>query len=142
MMTTVSLPLYLTMLANAALVVAATFAMFRFDRSLRAAREDPQRPAGSEEATGAKPASASSQVQIMATLATLQRSVSELQQREPVQPAGQVVDLSLEHAVRMAKRGAAVDELTRDCGLNEGEAELLCRLHGPRSRVAPAAREA
>lgn len=142
MMTTVSLPLYLIMLANAALIVAATFAMFRFDRLLSAARGDARRPPSSAGETGAKQASASSQVQIMATLATLQRSVSELQQREPVQTAGQVIDRSLEHAVRMAKRGAAVDELTRDCGLNEGEAELLCRLHGPQSRVSPAAREA
>jgi len=34
------------------------------------------------------------------------------------------------HAIRLAQGGASAEELTRDCGLNRGEAELLVSLHG------------
>jgi len=33
------------------------------------------------------------------------------------------------HAIRLAQRGANVDELIANCGLARGEAELLLRLH-------------
>ncbi len=37
--------------------------------------------------------------------------------------------LPIENATRMARHGASVEELTRTCGLNVGEAELLKKLH-------------
>lgn len=141
-MTTVSLPFYLILLANAALIAAATFAVLRFGRLLRAASDLSAKDSRSG-ASGDSPAAADShQVQVLATLATLSRAVNELQQREPPVAQGQVIDLSLEHAVRLAKRGASIEELTRDCGLNAGEAELLCRLHSPRRNKASVARSA
>jgi hypothetical protein len=39
-------------------------------------------------------------------------------------------EFPMEHAARLAKSGASVDELTRNCGLNIGEARLVRRLHG------------
>lgn len=33
-------------------------------------------------------------------------------------------------AIRLARQGASVEDLARDCGLNRGEAELLISLHG------------
>lgn len=39
-------------------------------------------------------------------------------------------ELPMEHAARLAKGGASVDDLTRNCGLNIGEARLVRRLHG------------
>ncbi len=42
--------------------------------------------------------------------------------------------LPLENAVRMAKQGASVEDLTRSCGLNFGEAKLMQKLHGKRVR--------
>jgi hypothetical protein len=39
-------------------------------------------------------------------------------------------EFPMEHAARLAKGGASVDELTRNCGLNIGEARLIRRLHG------------
>lgn len=39
-------------------------------------------------------------------------------------------NLPIEHASRMARQGASVEELTRNCGLNVGEARLLQKLHG------------
>lgn len=38
--------------------------------------------------------------------------------------------LPLENAVRMAKRGATLGDLTRNCGLSKTEARLLIRVHG------------
>ena len=38
--------------------------------------------------------------------------------------------LPLDNAVRMAKNGASVDDLTRSCGLNIGEARLIRKMHG------------
>lgn len=38
--------------------------------------------------------------------------------------------LPLENAVRMARNGASVDDLTRSCGLNIGEAQLIRKMHG------------
>jgi hypothetical protein len=32
--------------------------------------------------------------------------------------------------MRMAKLGASIDDLTRNCGLNIGEAQLMQKLHG------------
>jgi len=39
-------------------------------------------------------------------------------------------EMPMEHAARLAKDGASIDELTRNCGLNIGEARLVRRLHG------------
>jgi len=36
-------------------------------------------------------------------------------------------------AVRLARGGARAQELVESCGLSQGEAELVCRLHGTRS---------
>lgn len=43
--------------------------------------------------------------------------------------------LPIENAVRMARQGASIDELTRSCGLNLGEARLMQKLHG-RAKIA------
>ena len=37
--------------------------------------------------------------------------------------------LPLDNAVRMARNGASVDDLTRSCGLNVGEAQLIRKMH-------------
>lgn len=37
--------------------------------------------------------------------------------------------LPIDNAVRMAKSGASVEQLTRNCGLNIGEAQLMQKLH-------------
>ena len=37
--------------------------------------------------------------------------------------------LPIENAVRMARHGASIDELVRNCGLNIGEARLMQKLH-------------
>lgn len=39
-------------------------------------------------------------------------------------------EFPMEHAARLAKSGASVEELTKNCGLSIGEARLIQRLHG------------
>ncbi|MEM6511610.1 MAG: DUF2802 domain-containing protein [Pseudomonadota bacterium] len=67
-------------------------------------------------------------------IADLQRRLRELSEREiRVQtPVSIEIErhLPIENAQRMAKSGASVEELTRVCGLNVGEARLLQKLHG------------
>ena len=46
--------------------------------------------------------------------------------------------LPYENAVRMAKHGASIDDLTRTCGLSANEARLLMRVHGSASPAAAA----
>lgn len=41
--------------------------------------------------------------------------------------------LPIDNAVRMARRGASIDDLTRSCGLNLGEAQLVKKLHSAAS---------
>lgn len=62
-----------------------------------------------------------------ATLEQKLRRVSERQdQIELRDPAQQTYG----HAIRLAQRGADIEELIAHCGLARGEAELLLRLHG------------
>ncbi len=51
----------------------------------------------------------------------------------PIAAVAQVVPM--ENALRMAKNGATIEDLTRNCGLNIGEARLMQKLHG-RARLA------
>ena len=140
-MLTVTLPLYLLVIANAALIVAAAFAVLRVDRALRETREFWASPTGTAMQVE-KAAPDADHRRLLQQMTVLQKTVDALGTRE--QPAVQerVVDLSLQHAVRMAKRGASVEELSRDCGLNAGEAELLRRLHGRSQPARPIARRA
>ena len=52
---------------------------------------------------------------------------------ESAPSAGQ--SLPIENAVRMARLGASVEELTRSCGLSLGEARLMLKLHGKSQRT-------
>lgn len=55
------------------------------------------------------------------------RSVGDRQDQLELRPGG---DRSYAHAIRMVQKGAGVDELVANCGINRGEAELLLRVHG------------
>jgi len=46
----------------------------------------------------------------------------QLEARDPMQQA-------YAHAIRLAQKGAEIDDLIENCGLAKGEAELLLRLH-------------
>ena len=129
-MITVSLPLYLLVIANAALIVAAAFAVMRVERSLREPQEFWSSPTG-RAMRDHGPGGKLEQQALIGQIEALHSAVTQLKERAALPTlSDRVVDLSLGRAVRMVKQGAAVEELITDCGLNRGEAELLHRLHG------------
>lgn len=124
-MMTVSLPLYLLLLANAALIVAGVFSVMRVERALAESAEFWKSPTGSalRNDNGIPDVE-----RVCAAVAVLQRSVDELREQAPASEP--ITDRPVAHAVQMAQRGASVTDITASCGLNIGEAELLHRLHG------------
>ncbi|MEM7503270.1 MAG: DUF2802 domain-containing protein [Pseudomonadota bacterium] len=127
-MINVSLPLYLLILANAAIVVAATFAVLRVEKALSASNGFWSSPSGA--AVRAGYADVDERDRLMREIQALQRSVEVLRNGTEPRDVGRVVDMSFGRAVRMAKGGASIDELSETCGLSLGEAQLLHRLHG------------
>lgn len=141
-MLTVTLPLYLLVIANAALIVAAAFAVLRVDRTLRETRDFWASPTGMAMQVEQAGKPGPDHRRLMQQVLHLQKSVDALGQRAQPLPQEHVIDLALQQAVRMAKRGASVEELSRDCGLNAGEAALLRRLHGRQPTPRAIARSA
>ncbi len=127
-MINVSLPLYLLILANAAIVVAATFAVLRVEKALSESNGFWGSPSGAAVSSGY--ADVDDRERLVHEIQALQQSVEVLQKGAEPREVGRVVDMSFGRAVRMAKGGASVDELTETCGLSLGEAQLLHRLHG------------
>lgn len=127
-MINVSLPLYLLILANAAIVVAATFAVLRVEKALDDSKGFWSSPSGAALSGGY--ADAAERDRLLREIRALQQSVEVLRSGAEPRATGRVVDMSFGRAVRMAKSGATVDELVETCGLSLGEAQLLQRLHG------------
>ena len=127
----------LLLFSNAALLAAATIALLRFRSQARRFEKFWDSPTGvslaDEQALKAQPEPRPE----LQPDPELERRVAELQSvvrtlasknaiaREPAEPG-----LPIENAVRMAKRGASIDDLIRNCGLNIGEAQLMRKLHG------------
>ena len=130
---------YLLLAANVLLLAIASAALSRFDRRCKRIEEFWDSPTGT---TLAEEGDAEVAAQLQATrrlerrLGELQRAVKVMEIKAPKQrPVTEQRQLPIENAVRMAQQGASVEELTRTCGLNIGEARLMQRLHG-RARAA------
>ncbi len=138
--------LILLLIANALLLAVATVVLSRFDRRVKAIEEFWDSPTG---AALADDEDAEVHAQTLATQ-RLERRVGELQRvvklmeiKAPEKKAPvEMVEMSvpLENAVRMARHGASVEDLTRNCGLNIGEARLMQKLHGKGQRAVNGAR--
>ena len=126
-MINVSLPLYLLLVANAALIVAATFALMRAERAINEPKEFWASPTG--QAMRDAQSGRTEHRELLRRVEGLRAAVCDIQKQANEAPAERVVDISLGRAMRLAKRGASVDELAKNCGLNRGEAELMRRLH-------------
>lgn len=135
----------LLLLANAVLLAAAAIAIVRFRKQCRrfekfwdsptgAALVDP-RPATVTAApqpqrrTQPNPQLENRVAELQSVVRTLAKNGQSV--REPVES-----NLPIENAVRMAKHGASIDELIRSCGLNIGEAQLMCKLHGKSQAIS------
>jgi hypothetical protein len=131
--------LYLLLASNAALLASATIAILRFERRWRRFDSFWDSPTG---AALGDASDAEVREQMKATrrleqrLGELQRTVKLLDMKAPQESPKVEHNLPIENAVRMARLGASVEELTRNCGLNVGEAQLMKKLHG---RVSVAA---
>ena len=144
-----SVTIHLLLIANAALLAAASIAIMRFHNQCRRFEQFWTSPTGTKlaDTTYANPLEGHGKKLADTTYVTapktpppsprLERRVSELQDvvwrlaRKDCQ-AQLPIDsaLPIENAVRMAKHGASTQELIRGCGLNIGEAQLLRKLHG------------
>ncbi len=138
--------LSLLLMANASLVAACTIELLRFREQARRFEQFWESPTGVSIAdTQSLQAQTDAQSDPPPADPELEKRVAELQSVvrtlvKKTQSTQQVVEpnLPIENAVRMAKHGASVDELIRNCGLNIGEAQLMRKLHG---KAKPAQQE-
>lgn len=88
------------------------------------ALDKPDEPAGEDEHKQML-----NMLRIEKQLLSLRSEIAAQAEARSETPASERV-LPLDNAVRMARNGASVDDLTRSCGLNIGEAQLIRKLHG------------
>jgi len=132
MMTTFHL-VYLLMMSNAILLSAACMVLIRFERRSRRLEKFWSSPTGAALADTDQ----DKDKEQAKTMQRLEKGMEELQRAVKVteirkhraQPSVER-NLPIENAMRMAKLGASIEDLTRNCGLNIGEAQLMQKLHG------------
>ena len=120
--------LYALILSNAVLVFGAAMALIRFERLLRRERLVSENPID----TSVQAHSNSEAVlvgRLERRLVTIHEKVDRLTRQKVSTVATQGADLPYEYAARMAKQGASIYDLTRACGLNKAQAQLIWRLH-------------
>lgn len=128
---------YLLIVANAVMLALACFCFTRFDKRCSQIEKFWDSPTGTALSKGEQE-DLHEQLRITQRLekrvGELQRAMEilEIKTPESAQPLNAAMErsLPLENAVRMARLGASVDDLTKGCGLNIGEARLMKRLHG------------
>ncbi len=130
--------LFLLLVANALLLGLTCHALIRFEQrwlQLEQFWESPTGSALSDSGDDELREQMAATQRLEQRVGELQRSVKviELNKHRPqeTQPAPPATDrnLPIENAIRMAQYGASVEELTRSCGLNIGEARLIQKLH-------------
>ena len=129
---------YALLTANAALLAAVGLAMIKFQRQLKSFEQFWNSPTGAaladDQEQDAKPDAAVLGLERRVT--EMQRVMRTIQERRPETVVETGPKLPIENAVRMAKHGATIDDLVRNCGLNVGEAQLMRKLHGKVRGVA------
>lgn len=133
------------MIANGLLLCIACYAIVRFERRCKEIEEFWASPTGTAVAEANNDQS-TEQMRITQRLeqrvGELQRTVKVMELNRDEQPAPKAEpkpverNLPIENAQRMAKLGASIEDLTRSCGLNIGEARLMQKLHGKANRAA------
>ncbi len=141
MSTITFLALFLLIGANAAALVAAVVAIVRLRQSMSAGGHS---RAELPVAGATRRASANERQQMLINLRTerllksMQRQLNDLAADDRNLKAVLDRPLPIDNAIRMAKSGASVEELTRSCGLNAGEAQLMHKLHCKAETPPPA----
>lgn len=133
--------LYLLLLSNAVVLILAVVAIIRFERRWQRIDSFWDSPTGvalSEASDEEMREQTRATLQLERRLSELQRAVKRMQSRAPDEPTPLERKLPIDNAVRMARSGASVEDLTRNCGLSVGEARLMKRLHGRAPSAASA----
>lgn len=147
----------LLLASNALMAGAAAIAILRFKAQCRRLEAFWTSPTGTtlagREASEAQPpvpgsgapsgtharAQIASQLRIEQRMNELQKKVETIAKRPAklvAAPSAVNRPLPIDNAVRMARSGASVDQLTKACGLNIGEARLMQKLHGKAAHAA------
>jgi len=128
MMTIVeSYSLYLLMICNGVLAGTAAMAILRLQKMMKNQKSFWGSPTG---------VAMSSQSDNDEFLQAVEKRFSKFEEglgnlsRDDKSKPGVSRSIPHENAVRMAKHGATVDDLTRTCGLSDIEARLVMRVHG------------
>ena len=133
MMMTDTYYLYLLLTSNALLLVTASLAVIRFEHRCRRMEKFWSSPTGtavSEFNDNDVRRQVEATHRLEKQLGELRRAVKVMVIQAPKQAAPTERSLPIETAVRMARSGASIEELKRSCGLNNGEARLMKKLHG------------
>lgn len=125
---------YLLLGSNAIMLALACLCFTRFDRRCRQLEEFWGSPTGTALNETGDPNSA---MQLQAIRRMEQRITDLHRELKLLEPGREKNDartversVPIENAVRMARLGASVEDLTKNCGLNIGEARLMQKLHG------------
>lgn len=129
---------YVLFVATALLAAAASLAIVRFQKKVQDSAAFWNSPTGAAVRADA-PAPAAQDADLAAQIAELKQMIEALVAREKATVVPPYGESKVSNAVLLAKQGAAVHELVQCCGLNAGEAQLLLRLHGPRTTISDAA---
>lgn len=127
--------IYLLIVSNAVMLAIACYSFARFDKRCKQIEEFWASPTGTS-ISDDPDSKASEQMQMAQRLeqkvSELQRSIKlmEINKSTPPPVAAVERNMPIENAVRMARLGASIEELTKSCGLNIGEAHLMQKLHG------------
>ena len=120
--------LYALLVSNAFLIGAAAIAVLRLQRMVRNSQSFWNSPTGATLQDTESPSAQLAGI-VDQRIASMQRVVDGLTERHRTASSKKSGDLLFDNAVRMAKRGASIDDLTRNCGLRTGEAQLMMRVH-------------
>ncbi|MGB5336498.1 MAG: DUF2802 domain-containing protein [Woeseiaceae bacterium] len=125
--------LTLLLVSNGFLLAVATIAVLRFERRwqrLESFWDSPTGAALSDAGDEELHEQMEATQRLEQQLGELQVAVKLMDRKAPQERPPIERNLPIENAVRMARLGASVEDLTRNCGLNVGEARLLKKLHG------------
>lgn len=129
---------YVLLGATALLAAAASLSIVRFQKKVRDSAAFWNSPTGAA-VQAAAPAPPAQDADLAAQIGELRQVIEALVAREKEPAATPFTESRVSNAVLLAKQGANVRDLVQACGLNAGEAQLLLRLHAPRTKLTDAA---
>jgi hypothetical protein len=137
MTTSVSVSVYLLLISNLLLISAVGLAIVRFLHRIEEFEQfwaSPNGTALSDESTDnlqlQQGQRLEQRVDELHRIVRLMAVRNDVKAKSVPTAAPAATVLPMENALRMAKQGASIEDLTRSCGLNIGEARLMQKLHG------------